>query len=272
MTKLVLLVALAVQLFLVSVPPALALPPPKDWSNNEWYQFFEAAVTTVVAEGPGHVAKEFGGVSAAPIMDVYSALSGVGSAVKPGLLSWLRRKAEAAALAGDVERGNKYQAYETALANEDNSRLKELLNEYERAKAKSRSALSAQQAPWRKMVGRWRTQSGNTMRIYYGDPDELVAAYEYIKPDYNYAVKAGDLSFTHGFADAPNSVKSDRGLCYGLKGDGIKVHQNCKVRMTISPDAQSISVTRQDFQYPIGGKEWLSTFVMNNYTYTRVGD
>lgn len=272
MKILVSLVVVLAQLLVLSVSPALAFPPPKDWSNNEWYQFFEAAVTTVVAEGPGHVAKEFGGVSAAPMMDVYSALSGVGSAVKPGLVFWLHRKAEAAALAGDVERGHKYQAYETALANEDSSRLKELLAEYERAKAKSKAAVSGQQAPWRRMVGTWRTQSGNVMRIYFGDPNELVAAYESVKPDYGYAVRPGDLSFTHGFADAPNSIKSDRGLCYGLKGDAIKVHQNCKVRMTISPDCQSINVVRQDYQYPVGGTEWLPTFVMNTYTYTRISD
>ncbi len=111
--------AMAILAIIFSINAAFALAQPKDWSNNEWYQYFEMAVTTVGGEGPGHFAKQFGAVSAAPLVDVYSALSGVGSAVKPGLIVWLRKKRVEAELAGDNERGNKYQAYESALANED---------------------------------------------------------------------------------------------------------------------------------------------------------
>ena len=78
---------------------------PKDWSDNEWYQYFEAAVTTLAGEAPGHFAKQAGTVAVTPVTDVYAALSASGSAVKPGLTLWLHRKMEEAALAtGDNSR------------------------------------------------------------------------------------------------------------------------------------------------------------------------
>lgn len=67
-----------------------------------------------------------GGVAATPIVDVYSALSGIGGATKPGLIMWLRNKRVSAELDGNINKANLYQAYETALANDDSSRFKEL--------------------------------------------------------------------------------------------------------------------------------------------------
>lgn len=255
---------------------AFAIPAPKDWSNSEWYQFIEAAVTTVVGEGPGHYAKQFGGVSAAPIMDVYSALSGVGSAVKPGLIMWLRKKAVEAQNAGDIERGNRYQAYETAIANDDNSRLKQLLTEYDEKRKGlapgSTAAATAPNAQWRKMVGLWRNQdNGNEVRIYFGEGNELVGAMQTVKTT-NYSGRPGDLLFTHGYATSGNSVKSNRGICYGLKGDAIKPHDRCLFQLTISADGNTLTLNRQSFQYAVGATTWLDSYVMHKLTYKRIGD
>src|SRR5690242_6985439 len=95
---------------------AAAQAAPKDWSDNEWYQYFEAAVSTLAGEAPGHFARQAGTVAVTPVTDVYSALSATGSAVKPGLTFWLHRKMEEATLAGDTARADRYQAFETALA------------------------------------------------------------------------------------------------------------------------------------------------------------
>jgi len=118
----------------VSTPPEAAddpvLPPPKDWSNNEWYQHLEAGVGIMLGEAPGTVAKVAGttaGIAAGELVDIYSSLSAVGATAKPALHAWLQKKMREAAEAGDFDRLDRYQAYDTALSTGDNSRLKQYM-------------------------------------------------------------------------------------------------------------------------------------------------
>lgn len=258
-----------------AVDQALAFPKPADWGNNEWYQFFECAVTTVAGETPGHFAKQFGGVAATPVVDVYSALSGAGAAVKPALITWLKQKEVEAELNNDLERLNRYQAFETALATGDDARLKSLLAEYE---VKRRTLMGAQQggvstnvtAPskptttvavddkiWRKMVDRWRNvQSGTEIRIYFGDGEELVAACEKVSPTSKFAVNNGDLIFTHAFASGDNKVHSTRGSAFSEKLDNLKPYDKCKVDVTISSDGKALTLVQETPKYSPSKKEW----------------
>lgn len=138
-----------------------ALAAPKDWSDNEWYQFFEQAVTTSLGEAPGAAAQTFGGVAAAPIMDVYSALSGIAGASKTALTMWLQQKRITAELNNQTAKGDLYQAYETALTTGDNSRLKALLEEYD---AKRRGGSPAAGARQLNLNGMWQTNVNGQVR------------------------------------------------------------------------------------------------------------
>lgn len=158
---------------------------PKDWSDNEWYQYFEAAVTTLVGEAPGHYAKMAGTVAVTPVTDVYAALSGAGSAVKPGLLIWLQRKMEEAHDVGDLDRADRYQAFHTALATGDDARLRGLLEEA-RQRAKEAEAASDPPASFPKVGqlsqhpfnGRWKTTWG-TMDLRISDDGSANGTYSY---------------------------------------------------------------------------------------------
>lgn len=87
-----------------------ALPAkPADWSQNDWYNFIESAVQISLGEAYGVAGGRF------PAVDLYSALSAMGGAVKPGLTLWLNAKRADAAAKDDWARHDRYNAFFTCL-------------------------------------------------------------------------------------------------------------------------------------------------------------
>ncbi len=118
MKKLILIICLALG------TTGLAETPPAEWPENDWYKFFEASASIVAGEIYSRAAVFPEGVGGKfPLVDVYSALSAIGSATNPGLLSWLKNKMVEASIDGDMGRLDTYQAYYTCLASQDCSRL-----------------------------------------------------------------------------------------------------------------------------------------------------
>lgn len=115
-------------LALVAAQPLLAeedrvLPRPADWSQSDLYNFVESAVQIAVGDAHG----AYGG--RIPLVDVYSTISGVSAAVKPGMILWLRRKMADAATAEDFARFDRYNAFYTCLSKDDCTELRALEQE-----------------------------------------------------------------------------------------------------------------------------------------------
>lgn len=224
-----------------------AFAKPADWSNNEWYQFFEQAVTTSLSEAPGAAAQTFGGVAAAPIVDVYSALSGIGSATKPALIIWLRNKRVSAELEGNTKKADLYQAYETALANDDSSRLKELLADYEakqRGTAADTKAASATEAPASQfnLNGVWEAKGYSSVTVQKVRVEQTGNEIKVIKITGNKFVPSGRTTWYGTFKTNPFD-----GLAQWAD-EGYKNPQWVHVSVKVN-DNDSITVQSSDSHY-----------------------
>lgn len=103
---------------------SITLAEPSQWGDNDWYKFFDATASIVSGEAYSRAPIFPEGVGGRfPLVDVYSALSGVSAAVKPAMLEWLKNKMVDATINDDMQRLDNYQAYYTCLATGDCSRL-----------------------------------------------------------------------------------------------------------------------------------------------------
>lgn len=99
-----------VAVFTLALLPAPAAPQaPARWHENDWIKFIDTAVLTTLGEAYSAAHGRF------PLVDVYSGLSAAGSAVKPGLQSWLRSKMLGAQAEEDWTRHDRYHAFYVCL-------------------------------------------------------------------------------------------------------------------------------------------------------------
>ncbi len=103
---------------------SITLAEPSQWGENDWYKFFDATASIVSGEAYSRAPVFPEGVGGRfPLVDVYSALSGMSAAVKPAMMEWLKNKMVDATINDDMQRLDNYQAYYTCLATGDCSRL-----------------------------------------------------------------------------------------------------------------------------------------------------
>jgi hypothetical protein len=118
------LVAVLAFLCCVVASSAFALSKPADWNQNDWVKFIEEGVQI----GLGEALSKAG--SAVPLVDVYSALSGLGGVTKVGMQEWLEGKIAEASDQNNQGLVERYQAYHSCL-NGDCSRLRELCTRWD---------------------------------------------------------------------------------------------------------------------------------------------
>ncbi len=82
---------------------------PAQWLENDWVKFIDTTVWGTLSDGYAAVGGKF------PLVDVYSALSASGSAVKPGLQRWLRIKIANAYAEEKFTQGDRYNAFYSCL-------------------------------------------------------------------------------------------------------------------------------------------------------------
>ncbi len=93
-----------------------AQTPPSGWLEGDWEKFIEATVTIVLGEQYSRAVVFPEGVGGRfPLVDVYSALSAMGSATKPALQLWLNNKAAEAYANEDFDQGDRYRAFYSCL-------------------------------------------------------------------------------------------------------------------------------------------------------------
>lgn len=175
------------------------LPKPADWCSNDWYQYFESSVQIVLGEGYSAVGGKF------PIVDVYSALSAIGSSTKTALQFWLRKKMVDAQTAEDWERADRYEAFYTCLTNDDCDALRVLQQDLKDALADNKGAVNDEKpvsrngdtwtgnyAAW---IGTWNGD-GDRMHFYFsGSGNSPSVKFDYAYPDayWNYSTGGGQI-------------------------------------------------------------------------------
>lgn len=118
---------------------------PADWGESDWYKFIEMSVSVGLDKLHGGIEQVPRWMNQKPVngrlplLDAYAALSAAGSTVKPGLTFWLHGKMREARDAGDWDRLDGYQAYDTALQTGNQGPLRRFLKERaRRAREKSK--------------------------------------------------------------------------------------------------------------------------------------
>lgn len=272
-------------MFLVSA--AFAVPAPKDWGDNEWYQYIEATVTLGLGEATGAVLEAAGQkVVTVPVLDVYSALSGAGAATKPALSKWLEKKMADAQNADDLDRLERYQAYHTALMTGDDARLKSYLKKaYAKAQGGSGSiggdesvGIDHASTPTtfvnlgrqHEAIGVWQDSGGLKMRIYPGDGGEYIGTIESIPKTSKYAAVQGDFMFTDARAPSKTELRSNHGYTRADKADKLKEYPDSPLTITVSGD--SLSLTQKCPGYNSSGWHPELKMTTQTVTYKRVGD
>lgn len=122
-------VSLFLSVFLVSQSYA---SNPSEWHENDWVKFIDTAVSGTLGDAYSVVGGRF------PLVDTYSALSAAGSAVKPGLQVWLRKKNTDAYINGDYEKGDRYHAFYSCLTWKSCDELKRIQRQDDKLKRTQR--------------------------------------------------------------------------------------------------------------------------------------
>lgn len=104
---------------------------PAEWSKSDQVKFIMAGIQTALGEAVPAALQAAGkaGTLTTPVTEIYSVVDALSSSAKTMLTQHIHQRLQKALIDGDTEKANLLQAYLTAIANEDKSRLTELLDQ-----------------------------------------------------------------------------------------------------------------------------------------------
>ena len=210
-------------ILLTSTAPTQAAGP-ASWLENDWAKFIEAFSALSADDAFSAAGGRF------PLVDMYSALSATGSAVKPGLQGWLRKKIADAYSAESVERGDRYFAFYACLTWQTCDNLKALEAQVAMTVDKGERFEPNLAKPWSSSYGILHWHAG-----WYGDENKTIAIDDQYWDEEagNYVVRGrwgrkNDPDYKGGFSfDFSSACNFAGDWWYDFKGGGGTWAGNC---------------------------------------------
>lgn len=125
---------------------------------------------------------------------------------------------------------------------------------------------------WKKMVGLWRTQTGNEIRISVSGKELTARIVKLPSPQPGFDLKPGDITIGQLVASGKDSVYSNNAYSYGKTGHNLKPHDRGRADLKISADGNEITGKRTLARYYDGSKTWDAGETTENLRWVRIGN